>query len=88
MIDLAKNQHFGEIVDKGIAIYEKIKGNYEPQYKGKFLAIDVTSGKAYMADTGGEAIEKAKAENPEILFYLVRIGFDSVATLLNSFKGI
>ncbi len=81
MTDLAKNQHFEEIAEKGVAIYEKIKGEYEPKYNGKFLAIDVSSGKTYMADTSGEAIEKAKDENPDTLFYLVRIGFDVAATL-------
>ena len=64
-----------------------MKGEYEPKYKGKFLAIEVTSGQIYMADTSGEAIERAKAEHPDTLFYLVKVGFDSAAMLAQSLVG-
>ena len=72
--DLAKDQPFEEIAKKGAAIYEKVKNQYEPASNGKFLAIEVESGKIYMGNTSGEAMERAKADSPDKLFYLVRIG--------------
>jgi hypothetical protein len=84
MADLAKNQSFEEIAKKGAAIYEKVKKQYEPASNGKFLAIEVESGKIYMGDTSGEALEKAKENDPDKLFYLVKIGSDALAMLGHS----
>jgi hypothetical protein len=72
-----------QIIRKGQDIYEKIKAHYEPKYRGKFLAIDIETSKAYMADTLGVAMEKAETANPNKSFYLVRIGFDTIATFAN-----
>jgi len=84
MGDLAKHQSFEEIAKRAAAIYEKVKTQYEPALNGKFLAIEVESGNGYLGNTSGEALEEARAKHPEKLFYLVRVGFDSVATLAHS----
>ncbi len=85
MNNLAKNIPFEEIAQKGIALYETVRSQYEIDHKGKFLAIEVDSQKKYLGDSTAEALEKARAENPEKLFYLVKIGFSSAETLANSF---
>ena len=39
-----KNEH----VDKGTAIYEKIKDKLEPEHKGEFVAIEVDTGDYFL----------------------------------------
>jgi len=82
-----EEQSLQEIVDKGSALYEAVKGQYEPHDKGKFLAIEVEKGNFYIGDTTREAIGKARAANPGKLFYLVRIGFSSMEVLTTPFMG-
>lgn len=79
--DLIKKAKVEEIAEKGAKIYEKIKIKYEPQYNGKFLAIEVESEKAYLGDTSAEALELAKKEHPSKIFYVVKIGFDVAETM-------
>jgi hypothetical protein len=87
MSELAKHQPFQEIAEKGAALYQEMKGKYEPADNGKFLAIEVESKKPYIGNTSGEALEQARAENPGKLFYVVKVGFDSAETLAHSFVG-
>jgi len=87
MDEPAKGQSLQEIAEKGDALYQAVKDEYEPQYKGKFLAVEVEKGIFYMGDTGKEAIEKARAANPDKLFYLLKIGFSSTEILARSLLG-
>lgn len=63
---------------KGLAIYAAIKDQYEPQYNGKILAIDVEAGRVYMGDTVVEALGLAKSQCPDHPCYVIRVGFDYV----------
>lgn len=65
------------IADEGMKIYEQIKDRYEPDKNGKFLAIEVESGNAYLGDTGAEAITEAKSHHPDKRFYLAKVGFET-----------
>lgn len=87
MDELAKNQPFQGIAEKGAIIYEKIKGEYEPKHNGEFLVIEVENGKVYIGATSAEALEQARTENPGKLFYVVKIGFGSAETLAHSLLG-
>ncbi len=87
MSDPIKEKSLQEIADKGTAFYQKIKNQYEPQDNGKFLAIEVETGNVSMADTSKEAVDQARAANPGKLFYVVKIGFNSVETLAHSLVG-
>lgn len=84
MEDLAKNGPFEGVARKGIELYERIKNNYEPSQNGRFLALEVDSEKTYTGESTAEALEKARAENPGKLFYVVKIGFTSAETLAHS----
>lgn len=66
-----------EIADKGSQIYESIKGQYEPQDHGKFLAIDIKSGKAYLGQESSEAIGLARLAHPDTVFFVVKIGYSA-----------
>lgn len=70
-----------KIADEGIKMYEKIKADYEPHHNGKYLAIEIESGKAYLGESGAEAVSLAKSKHPDKYFYLVKIGYDVSETL-------
>ncbi len=64
-----------EIIKRGEEIYEKnLKDKLEPQMAGKFVAIEVESGKDYVANTKEEAIDCAKNDFSNKVFFVRRIG--------------
>ena len=75
MAEPIRKSRFGDVAEKGREVYQKIKGKYEPQHTGKFLAIDPKTEKVYMADTLDEAYNLAHADSPDAVFYLLKIGY-------------
>jgi len=73
------------IADEGAKIYEQIKSQYEDTEKGKFLAIDIDSKDVYLGNTSSEAMELAKISHPDKIFFVVRIGFDTIERMARSF---
>ncbi len=73
--NLVKKVNIGKIAEKGKKVYEKIKSQYQPQYNGKFLAIEVDSNDVFLANSSVEAVESAKKKYPRKVFYVVKIGF-------------
>ena len=66
----------------GQRIYdEKYRQMYEPQDKGKFLAIDLESGIAALGRTSNDAMAEGKKAAPGGFFYVVRIGFPTTFVL-------
>lgn len=64
-----------EISRRGEIIYkEYFKDKYEGKHNGKYLAINVETKKAYLAEYSEDALIKAQNENSDSLLYLVRIG--------------
>lgn len=65
------------IADRGAEIYGELRNKFDiPENKGKFLAIEVESGKTYLGNTSSEALESAKQEYPDRFFYVIKIGFN------------
>ncbi len=70
-----KTPSFDEIARRGEAIYtEKYRIELEKSSNGKFVAINISSGDATLADTGEDAIRLALEKDPTGLFHLVRVG--------------
>ena len=74
--ELLSQANIEQIAQEGSAIYERIKGRYAND-RGKFLAIDIPSEKAYRADTGADAVALARAVHPDHVFFVVKIGYSS-----------
>ncbi|MBI3679244.1 MAG: hypothetical protein HY235_02465 [Acidobacteria bacterium] len=55
----------------------KFQEEYEREHHGKFVAINVQTSAATLGDTAEEALEKARAADPDDLFHLIRVGFPS-----------
>jgi len=57
-----------EIIKMGEEIYEKnLKDKLEPQMAGKFVAIEVESGKDYVENTKEEALDVIGRKTDEII---------------------
>lgn len=70
------------MADKGEAIYrEKYQEAYERDFLGQFVAIDIQSGAAFVAQTPEQAIQDAQASNPKGLLHLIKIGSPGVYRL-------
>jgi hypothetical protein len=83
--DLIKKADIQRIASEGARIYAAIKSDYDPKENGKFLAIDIDTEKTYLANSSAEAIELARADHPDTVFYLVKIGFDTAESVARSF---
>lgn len=83
--ELIKKADMEKIVREGQKIYEKIKDQYEPNENGKYLAIEVESGKVYFGQNGIEVTELAKKEYPDRVFFLMKIGYTTAEMMLRSF---
>lgn len=79
--DLIKQADLQQISAKGMKIYDKIKAQFEPHDNGKFLAIDIQSGKSYVATSSSDAVELARRAHPNTVFYVVKIGHSTAETL-------
>jgi len=67
-----------DIAKRGAAIYkQKFQAELEKTSAGKFVAINVNTSDASIADTSEQAIELALQKDPNGLFHLVRVGHQS-----------
>jgi len=83
--ELIKKADIQKIAEEGVKIYDQIKVNYDPKEKGKFLAIDIDSKNTYLGNTSAEALELARQNHPNKVFYVVKIGFEVAETMARSF---
>ena len=68
-----------QLAEKGYAIYkQKYRQEYEQLYPSKFVAIDLSTEKAYVADTPEGAVELLQKENPQAVFHLIKVGAQEV----------
>lgn len=66
---------FSELTTLGIKFYkEKLKPLLEPEHNGEFVAIEPYSGKYFLEKRKLDAIEKARREMPDKLFFLAKVG--------------
>ncbi|MCL4338496.1 hypothetical protein M1271_02310 [Patescibacteria group bacterium] len=62
------------LVDKAREIYDSLKPTLEPANNGKYVVIEVTSGRHFIGDTKDEAMAEARKVFPDILLFIRRIG--------------
>ena len=68
-----------QIAKKGEEIYaEKYRSKFEKKYLGKFVAIDVETGEAFLGDDPAEALTAAQKPNPTSSTHLIKIGSPGV----------
>jgi len=74
-IDLRVLDSPEKIAEAGELIYaERYKARLEPERRGHFIAVDVTTGEGYVADYPEQALQEARTAAPNGIFHLIRIG--------------
>ncbi|GBR76556.1 hypothetical protein NO2_1089 [Candidatus Termititenax persephonae] len=68
----------GNISARGREIYNKLKEQLEIKHKGEYVAIDVDSEEYFIDSDNLKAVTMAKEKFPNKIFYLAKIGSDSV----------
>jgi hypothetical protein len=64
------------MAELGEKIYrEQYKEAFEQDHYGKFVAIDISTGKAYLAEAPETALENARSDSPHGMFHLIQVGF-------------
>jgi hypothetical protein len=64
-----------EIASRGREIYERhIRREVEPDYAGRFLVVDVTTGRYEIADDDLTASDRMLSKNPDAVLYGIRVG--------------
>ncbi len=65
-----------DLVGRGQRFYnEQLKALLEPEHTGRFVAIEPDTEKYFLSDTAIDALDAGRAEMPDKLFYLVRVGY-------------
>lgn len=66
---------------KATRLYQtKLKAVLEPDYVGKFAAIEPDSGDYFVASRMTEAMHEARLKHPDKRFFLIRIGFEAAVS--------
>lgn len=68
-----RRKSVNQIAAAGERLYRRLAPAYA-QEEGKYLAIDVGTGKAYLAPSPQDALKLAEHANPKGSFHLVKIG--------------
>lgn len=71
-----------EIVRRGQRLYEQgIREQIPAESQGQFLVIDVETGLYEVDASDFEAMQRARARNPDAALYIMRIGFPTAYRL-------
>jgi hypothetical protein len=64
-----------DVARRGWDLYRRrIRHEVEPEHEGRFLVVDVNTGRYVVADDEVEALDQAREQMPTGTFYLVRVG--------------
>ena len=73
------SQNPKQLAEKGEAVYRnKYQADYERRHVGKYVAIDINTEKAFVADTPEAAVELLQKDNPDSYFHLIKVGSPGV----------
>ena len=79
---MSDKQQFSELTTLGMKFYEeKLKPILEPAHNGEFVAIEPYLEKYVLEKKKLDAIQKARAEMPEKLFFIAKVGTIYTASL-------
>jgi hypothetical protein len=77
------------ISEKGAAIYEaNYREQYEREFPGKFVAINVLTEKATLGDTPSAALLKASNNDSTGVFHLIRVGHQSAYEVGMAYRNV
>lgn len=76
-----------QVVDRGEAIYhERLQALLEPGNIGKFLVIDINTGKYEMGEDHSATLKSALAKWPDAVLCGLKVGYPATARLSGRLK--
>ena len=72
-----KKAEMKKMMDKANPIFEKIKEELLPKYKGKMVVIEVDSGDYFVGDDDIDSLNRAKKKYPDKIFVFKGLGFET-----------
>ncbi len=83
-----ENPGLSELTRLGIKFYEeKLKPLLESEHDGEYVAIEPYSGRYFLDKNHSQAINNARAEMPDKLFFVAKVGTVYTAKLRNYVPG-
>jgi hypothetical protein len=77
-----------KVAERGEEIYrDRYQREFEANFRGQFVVIDVKTEEAYRGATGQEAYENARRQSAKGPFHLVKVGAAGAYKLSNSING-
>ncbi|MFQ5627774.1 MAG: hypothetical protein ACE5I1_03360 [bacterium] len=76
--NLPNEKERAKIGKKARRIYAKIRKELEKDHWGKFIAINVDNGDYIVSSEHGVAAEQLIKKYPELIPYIIRIGYEAV----------
>jgi hypothetical protein len=70
-----------EFIEKAKAVYEQLKPQLLPQYKGLVIAIEPERGDYELGKTTMEAGAKLRKRHPGKVFFFARVGYRTLGRL-------
>ncbi len=71
-----------EIVRRGKRLYEQqVRHEVDAESEGKYLVLDIETGLYEIDSSDLEAVQRARAANPDAALYVMRIGFPTAYRL-------
>jgi len=76
-----------ELARRGRDYYDRVlRAKLEPEHKGKFLALEVETGDYALGDNSLEALDRAEAQHPDSVFYILRVGYRTAGRIGAQFR--
>jgi dephospho-CoA kinase len=70
------------LVRQGHRVYiEQLKNKLESEHLGRYIAVEPSSGRYFLGDTGTEALLSAHSALPDARFYLTRVGSETAHSI-------
>jgi hypothetical protein len=80
-------RHIEQFIEDAERFYaDTYKAEFEAKHRGKFAAIDLKRRRAFIGADEMDAINQAKAEDPDAFVYMVRIGFPTAVEFGYAYK--
>jgi hypothetical protein len=77
-----------KVAERGEAIYcDKYQREFEANFRGQFVMIDVKTEEAYRGNTPEEAYENARRQSAKGPFHLIKVGAAGAYKLSNAING-
>lgn len=78
-----------EIASRARTLYESdIRAKVEPENQGKYLAVDVETGKYEVGDDYAVLVQRLRARHPDPAIHVMRVGYPAAGRIGGRAKAV